>query len=428
MLQIKKLEQKLPYLLGIFSTLQIISIMGITVYNWLLMISFIYMMYTKKLCIKKNDLVLIFLIMSFITIITGCCFNGLRVDYFKKNVISGIQLIMVLVIYILSYNNRSIFINKFIKGFNASCYIQLFWCYIQLIFFYLFNIDINNLIFNKILHMVSLENDMQNSRFICTGFHWHAANLIPILLWLCIFSKKIYIKFAVLVITIACDNTTILIGMSCYFIFTVLRFLKDIFQCNKVSKKIIILVIILAGFVVVFLEPVIEYSGFFLNGIIVRFKDAIDKNIIDNSSRTHFLYYFNLPFILKSEKLINIIWGYGIDCSGFIYSKLFNQYSNLTWILESDPVNIILSQGIAGFGILYSILIRNIIMLRKTNTKYFIFCSLLLIMGVTYNVQYNWIILLELMLWADMKYVFSEKSNLKVSKYSVKSFNIVECD
>lgn len=428
MLQIKKLEQGLPYLLGIFSTLQIISIMGVTVYNWLLVLSFIYMIYTKKLCIKKNDLILIFLIVSFITIVTGCCFNGLRVDYFKKNVVSGIQLIMVLVIYILSYSNKSIFINRFIKGFNVSCYIQLFWCYIQLVFFYLFNTDINNLIFNKILHMVSLESSMENSGFVCTGFHWHPANLIPTLLWLCIFSKKIYIKFAVLVIIIACDNTTILIGVLLYFAFTVLSFLKDIFQRNKVSKKIIIFAVILAGFVAIFLEPVIEYSAFLLNGILTRFKDAIDSNIIDNSSRTHFLYYFNLPFILKTEKLVNVIFGYGIDCSGFIYSKLFSQYNNLTWILESDPVNIILSQGIAGFGVLYSILIRNIAMLRKTNTRYFIFCSILLIMGVTYNVQYNWIILLELMLWADMKYVFLEKNSLKISKYFVSSFNIMECD
>ena len=112
-------------------------------------------------------------------------------------------------------------------------------------------------------------------------------------------------------------------------------------------------------------------------------------------------YYILIPDIIMNNNFINALFGYGLECSGYIYSKMYGQYVGSVWVIESDIVNTLLNVGIIGFVIYYWIIYRIFFVVKanKNKNKYRLFIVVILLSGITYNIQFNWTFLLILMLY-----------------------------
>ena len=80
------------------------------------------------------------------------------------------------------------------------------------------------------------------------------------------------------------------------------------------------------------------------------------------------------------------------------------QYDALkSWAVESDVIDILVSRGVFGFFIFYGWIIRIAARGIKTDYRYFVLAVALAAGGITYNIQFDWVILIELMLWLSLK-------------------------
>ena len=123
------------------------------------------------------------------------------------------------------------------------------------------------------------------------------------------------------------------------------------------------------------------------------------------SSLTHLSYYLLIPDMIMNNNVINALFGYGLGCSGFIYSKMYGQYVDSVWVIESDIVNTVLNIGIVGFLVHYWIISRITFVVKrnKDKGKYRLFTLVILLSGITYNIQFNWTFLLLIMLYVLAK-------------------------
>ena len=86
-------------------------------------------------------------------------------------------------------------------------------------------------------------------------------------------------------------------------------------------------------------------------------------------------------------------------------SLIYGRYAELgNWSIECDIVNILVNRGIIGFVLFYSFLISIIIKGWKFNKYYSIVVLAIVVQGLGYNVQWEYIILIELLFYLCIKY------------------------
>ena len=134
-----------------------------------------------------------------------------------------------------------------------------------------------------------------------------------------------------------------------------------------------------------------------------------------DAHRRYYTEYFN---VLDNSSIPQILFGYGIGCSGYPFTEMFGQYGNhASWAVESDIMNILLSRGIFGFVLYYGMLIFIAIKGFKISYKYLCTTIILIIGGITYNIQFDWLFLINiLMLYCvnnGINWFDSNKSTLK---------------
>ena len=159
----------------------------------------------------------------------------------------------------------------------------------------------------------------------------------------------------------------------------------------------LLLIICLIG-TAVFLEKdrILELGQY----IIQRIADST-SNKYDNSSVVHYLYYRNFGTIIKNENIINFLFGTGFGTSGQHYTWFNNQYSNLSsWVVENDYINIFLNQGFFGFFAWIYFELRIIFVSKKVkNLENIGLIITALFIGLFYNIQFNWFILVEIAIY-----------------------------
>ena len=168
-------------------------------------------------------------------------------------------------------------------------------------------------------------------------------------------------------------------------------------RANKIQRKQFISALACIFMVILFAAFFNKEIAEIINYVIVRISDAT-TNKADNSSVVHFLYYKNMPAIISNMDFIHILFGTGMGTSGQHYTWFNGQYANLgAWVVESDYIDILLSQGIIGFIVNAYLLIRIIVLSKKY--KYWeniAFIIVIAFVGIMYNIQFNWIIVFEM--------------------------------
>lgn len=283
-----------------------------------------------------------------------------------------------------------------IRAFKLAIIIEIVWIPLQLVFYRLIGIDINKIIFVDTLHMVSNASFVRSWVWYPSGLSWHSAVLAPLFAFGILIWDNSLIRIIILAESFICGNNTTLIGVVCVFMFLCLRsfYRKHIIVTDQI---IVLIVLVVAACAIVVLS----------SGIREKFSDVVVKLLgrffsaeKDASTVAHFGYYSDCFKILKNCSISQLIFGYGVGCSGYTITELYGRYADGgTWAIESDFVNILVSRGLVGFIAYYGFLIYIMIRGRKIDSRYFILMGVILIQGFGYNIQFDYILLLEAILF-----------------------------
>lgn len=366
----------LLFLYGLLSTFMIVQIKD-RMFSWYLGIMiFGYIVFTKpKLNISLHN-------MMYFGFIICTIFSQ------RLNILSLITTIILFIQAEQFVNFTKSQIHMFFNGLKLSCIIHLLWCIIQFICFKI-NIDINDVIFKNTLHLVS------NASFgvYITGLAWHPCNLVPTLVLTILLFNRWYIWLISVFVAINANSSTTILALIITFVL--------LFPINKDKitallkkwnlKKILLVLSIL----ILMIFTIKEMFPFFFDEV-VRLFERINGGT-DKSTSLHLRYYTSLIEVWKNSGLYDIFFGVGYHNSGKVFSRLYGQYDWLDfWSVESDPMDYMYGTGIFGFVIFYSWIIKNIVKSLKKNYRCFVFYTVILICGIAYNCQFDWVIQLEL--------------------------------
>lgn len=397
-----RIDETLLFLMGLFSTMQILQIAGFPFFTWMTVLAVGYLFFTRRPAFRRDWLLLAIFAAMIITFVVSVI-SDIPAAY-KKVAITGTvlwSLIFIIGFYMRSENtDRSV--SAFLCGFDWSCRLQLAWCVLQMGAYYALKIDINARIFGDLLHMNNETSQYRNGVLACTGLHWHAANLIPVLLYAYFRNRNLFIKGLCLVLVYLTKNATVLIAFVTALGMDFLSFSKKTLCDNRsaISRKIMVYAVFgLFGVVVVspvLLPKVWEMAEY----LFLRIYQIWNPSYGNESSAVHFNYYRYLPNILQKIPTQELLFGSGLNTSGYRFTQFLGQYAESVWTVESDFVNGILNKGVVGVALQYGFLFTLIFRLRKTGQKALGRCiTVLIVSGFIYDNQFVWLLLVEYMLY-----------------------------
>ena len=91
------------------------------------------------------------------------------------------------------------------------------------------------------------------------------------------------------------------------------------------------------------------------------------------------------------------------------------------WAIECDVVDILVSRGLVGFIFYYSFMLYIMIKGRKIDYRYSIFMLTVIIQGFGYNIQMDYLFMIEVIMYLSIKYKYNvflvaEKSKESLSR------------
>ena len=413
--QSKNISSILLFLMGLFSTFQIIEIKGISVFTWLLFVFVAYTLFTeKKFKYGKslwyvNGYLLLLTISEFMIFTINLDNSNLWVAASLKKYL--IQLVLVLAFFLIRSKSDER-VDAFIKGLHYSCLIELIWCYLQLIFNALWGVSINSLIWE------TGQSNLLGYQVI-TGLNSNAGILSPTFIFLFLYDRRIIIKLlSISVFFISGSSTMLICGviLACCYVACSNR--KKMVSKKKIYR---IIAIFFVSFVAIALLLMVNRDIFdrlfnMVNHLLKRLSDASTGNFTDGSTFTHTRYYTSVFRVISNISIINTIFGFGIGCAGVPFVQIFNQYADLVYVPESDVITYLYDLGIIGVAFMYMFFIRIMIIGKKVDCNYFTFMFTILISGIFYGIQLNWVLLLE---WIFMDYIDKGKSVFQIGEKDI---------
>ena len=390
------------FLLVLFSTFMVVQFKIVDLF-WVLQILFfmVYIILTKnKQIIIDKWILILYIIWGLSTVV--CLVSNIPLSYKKNSIIAFFHLIPIfLSILVFSRHIGSeSFVESIRKAVIFSCIIQLIWCFIQFLLYKSMFIDLNQIIFRDILHLVENPSQYKLGVYHPSGMCWHSAFMAPVTIVAFVFSKNYFIKILAIIDAVICNNATAMIGMCVCLAISACFYLFDFWRKRiKTIKKgtIIGIVVGIMAIVVILMNTDIF---FVLIQKIINIYERATGISRDGSSIAHIRYFTAFPKVVEDENIIQVFLGYGTGNSGHPISKLFGQYADLkSWVVESDIMNQIYSSGIFGFLIFYGLLLYIAIRGLKIDKRYFILMISLILAGITYNIQFHWVIFIEFLMY-----------------------------
>lgn len=394
-------------MLGFFSTLMLISFGGRPIYYYFaLLIVMAYVFAYNKLVFAKDNLIKFYVISLGVSVLLSLISE--MNETWKRASFAGY--IWFLVIY-LFYNYTSRYVTQknimtYIKYFKIAAVFQIFWAYMQYFLYQFFSIDVNNYIFNEILGITAVGTFHRDGTIMITGLWPHPQN-IAVLAVICWFLfDNMWIKIAFIGIGILSKSSTMMLGLFLCIVTSVFFNIASIKKVWKVNRFFIASVISV-GLVCIYVisrTDIVSMMQFEIERLMMR----VSLTTTDQSALTHLSYFTQLPDIWSRSGILDILFGFGYRCSGYPFARYYGLYSNLSsFVVECDVVNIILSSGLIGGIVYYSWLLKLALKGKKLSAKY-LFCTvIIIILGITYEVQIDWVLIFEMFMFISIKYNYN---------------------
>ena len=400
--------EKSIFIIVFFSTFMLVQF-GIFDLFWCLQVVFFlaHTIITRKLRITR-DRTIISLYCIWVLSTLLCFVSDIPLSYKKNSIIAIVFLVPTFftVSFYEGYIRSERFVAYIKKALALTCTVQVIVCIAQFILYNGAHIDLNQLVFRNILHMVENPSQYKLGVFHPSGMCWHSAFMAPIVIIAFVVCDSYFVKTLAVVDAVICNNATAMIGIGVCLVltatFSFVGFLK------KMSKKVRKRTIISASLIAVAIIPIL-----FCTDVV----PVVSEKIVDiygratgavydgGSANAHIRYFTAYPNVVKNGSVIQFLFGYGTGNSGYTMSKLYGQYADLkSWVVETDIMNQIYSNGIIGFILYYSFLLYIAIRGYKLNRKYFILMISIILAGITYNIQFDWVLFIEFLLFLTIKF------------------------
>lgn len=358
----------------------------------------------KKLHFLKSRTVNFFFI-SYLLCTFSSYISNIPYSYKKAAVIMAIYMIPLYftISYLYSmFKKDEKILQILVKGLKAMCMIQLIWVLLQYVVYNFIGLDINQKIFVEILKCVDNASFIRDWKWYPSGLSWHSAILAPMFVIAFVLFKNIYVRVLIIIDAFICGNSTAVVGV-CLCILILLFFYlsknKDRITIRKKQLALMGIIAVIGGSVAYkmgLFELVITKFVFLLQRIFASQKDA--------STAAHFAYFTDYDTVLKNSTLLQFLFGYGQGCSGYPYSVLYNRYTDIAnWAVECDVINILVSRGLYGFITHYYLLFYICFKGIKIDYRYAAVVIPIIIQGIGYNVQWDYIIFVELILFLTIR-------------------------
>ncbi len=335
-------------------------------------------------------------------------FIGNAVPSYKKAAIV-MALFMVPMYFSISYCYSLIkknpnYLTLMIKAFKAMCILHLAWIPLQYVMYYFADIDLNKLIFDEILNLTEKASFIRSWVYFPSGFTHHSAVLAPLFVIALFLFESLPIRVLIVVNSVICGNSTAMIGVIVAVSMMLIFRLVDK-RRMKVKKIKLRTLIIAMFFIILFVYLFQRYSiANILNDRVLYTWRRLFGGESDASTSVHLQYFYDYFTVIKNGSLLQTIFGCGEGCSGYYISTLYNRYTDLgNWAIECDIVDIALCKGIIGFVIYYVFFFYVTFKGLKIDRRYFIVMVSILIQGFGYNVQWDYVLFIEIIFFITLK-------------------------
>lgn len=389
------IEEVLLFLYGFFGTMPILEIGGNTlfVYLTILVIGWNLLLFLQRggqgFTIQPVCCPLILITVSMIISAVGCLFSDM------DEIWTGVQFnqIILVVLYLLFFlfytepERRSV-LRFYVWGVYAASVFQMCWVYAQLLYEMNSEISLNETVLCNIFNLdVTLSSDWNTA---LTGLSWHSSNLAPLLTLGFAMCGSVWLRLFFALAAVLCGNRTALIGVAvCAFCQWVMSFRRNRGGWKFHVKTARMLLVGMFLFCMAALTS--DLGNMLLNqaSVVIEKFTSISGGE-QGSYQAHLRYWTSIPQVLRWADLWNILFGFGLVCSGYPMNVFFDAYPGIQWVIECDYVNVLWSNGLVGLVLLYGWYLWQMYRGQKLDKKYLTLFIPLLVMGVTYNVLYNW--------------------------------------
>ncbi len=370
-------------LLGLSSTLYIVRIKGIPLFYLLAFLGIIFFRKLSKRIDATYGMYVIVILLSLVVNIS----NG----YLYTMVLSTVLSLIICLLYMGLLKQSLASLDYLILGIKSSCILQIAWCLLQYVLYNFARIDINQAIFSDFLHMIDTASRYVNGRLVLTGFCWHPSNMVPVLILSLVLFNTWYIWLICIFIAVGMNSSTAILAILALGIVKLIRLMiqKEIFNHLTMTK---FFAGVFAVLVVVSIFATTNLGTQIVENV-ARLIGRINGTNITMSTVVHRSYYSLLPQVIKNSTVGQVLFGYGPGCSGLAITRINGQYSLLgTWVVESDYMNILYGYGAFGLFFYFAWIISKVTQKGSKQSFFIEFLIPLLIAGITYNVQYYWVV------------------------------------
>ncbi|GEM_PF-808832 len=318
-------------------------------------------------------------------------------------------LFMIAYIYARLKVDKSI-LDAVVLGYKVTIVLQLVWIPIQYIGYHKFGVDVGNLVFNEWLHCDVTASFIRENIYHPSGFSWHSGLIAPMfVIGFLIFKNPIVRIILIMEAMIVGSSTAVagVIGAAGLMVLVAIvrpkQFREEVKESLENTPKIVLYLLggaIAAGLVYVFASGLYRSAVDSVQYLLYRLLHSQENG----STRAHFGYFRQYFEIIRQVPLVNVLFGYGADCSGYPFQELYHYYMTLsTYVIECDYINIALNHGIIGFVIFYAMLGYIAVKGAEKDLRYPVFVLCILVQGIGYNVQWDYVLLFELVMFATLK-------------------------
>ena len=400
--------EKSIFVIVFFSTFMLVQFGIFDLFLCLQIVFFlVHTVITRKLRITR-DRTIISLYCIWVLSTLLCFVSDIPLSYKKNSIIAIVFLVPTF--FTISFYERYIKSERFVayikKALALTCTLQVILCVVQFLLYNRAHIDLNQLVFRDILHMVENPSQYKLGVFHPSGMCWHSAFIAPVVIIAFILCDSYFIKVLAVTDAVICNNAMAMIGIGVCLgltgMFSIVDFLKRARKTVRKRTFIAISLIVVAIIPILFCTNIVPVVCDKIVDIYGRATGAVYDG---GSANAHIRYFTAYPNVVKNSSIIQFLFGYGTGNSGYTMSNLYGQYVDLkSWVVETDVMNQIYSNGIIGFILYYSFLLYIAIKGYKLNRKYFILMISIILAGITYNIQFDWVLFMEFLLFLTIKF------------------------
>lgn len=395
----KSIENKLFFLLGLFTSMSLLQIpigtMSVSPFNAIMYIIFVFELLKGKLAVPDTNGVIYFVYLICITISTVINSSFVPSNWNTANFIAVFNswILGFLLIFVNKNILRSVK-NFFINGLKLNAWIQLTWGILQFIIYKVSGQALNEIFFEDTLHLQlnHASSNIYDGINRLTGLNWEPAYFGLALIIGYLLSNKLWKKLLFIVgVILSASRTSLLTLIAVIIVQEIYKLVKfkekkkTYFQKQEVMITFTILLVIIVGIILNFQEIINTFLS-----TAMRFQNFD----LDPSSRVHSFYYQVLGDILFSKfSLAQLLFGIGPASSGYAYTLWYDLYPDLisnAWNIENGLADIIVGSGVLGTVLVYWWFINNL-RIGKDNKVAFALIIGILVGAITYSYFVNWI-------------------------------------